>query len=210
MLSAPGAARTTLLNNVNMGDPIGVSQEIHHFNDDCASPYPFDWTKAYASVSGSFSFAPSASGVYEFYATWAPSSINGPQVEHIIEHDGGSTSLLVDQAAGSNTWSSLGQYNLTASQTYRVTITVHDADHNAVADTLVTGTWSDGDSVSASCITDASGQCSVSSGNIHKRIGSMTFTVEDLSQGSLTYDATANHDPDGDSDGTSITVSKPQ
>ena len=172
----------------------------------------------------SFSFAPSASGVYEIYTTWAPSGINGPQVEHIVEHDGGSTSLLVDQAAGSNTWSSLGPYNLTANQTYRVTITnenfpapnissevfradavlwelvsggspptatpdptptptseptatptpgggtmhvgdldatstseknrwtasvtitVHDAGHNAVANTLVTGTWSDGNS----------------------------------------------------------------
>ena len=94
--------------------------------------------------------------------------------------------------------------------TASVTITVHDAGHNAVANTLVTGTWSEGNSVSASCTTGASGQCSVSSGNIQKRVGSVTFTVEDLSEGSSTYDATANHDPDGDSDGTSITVFKPQ
>jgi hypothetical protein len=46
-------------------------------------------------------------------------------------------------------------------------------------------------------------------GNIHKRNSSTTFTVDDVSHASLTYDSSANTDPDGDSDGTSITVSKP-
>jgi hypothetical protein len=38
---------------------------------------------------------------------------------------------------------------------------------------------------------------------------SVTFAVDGVAHSSLTYDATDNHDPDGDSDGTSITVSKP-
>lgn len=66
MLPTAGAVRTTLLNNVNVGDEIGVSQEITHFDDDCASPYPFDWTKAYTSVAGSFDFL--LNGVIESFA----------------------------------------------------------------------------------------------------------------------------------------------
>ena len=34
------------------------------------------------------------------------------------------------------------------------------------------------------------------------------FDVDGVAGDGLTYDATANHDPDGDSDGTSITVIK--
>jgi len=90
-----------------------------------------------------------------------------------------------------------------------VTVTVHDGSHNGVSDATVSGTWSGGASGAASCTTDASGTCSISEGGIHKRNGSATFTVDDVTHGSLAYDPGLNHDPDGDSDGTSITVSKP-
>ena len=36
----------------------------------------------------------------------------------------------------------------------------------------------------------------------------VTFTVDDVAGDGLIYDATANDDPDDDSDGTSITVIK--
>ncbi len=93
--------------------------------------------------------------------------------------------------------------------TAEVVITVHDADHNAVADASVSGEWSGGASGTASCITDANGQCTVTVSGIPKRSGTVTFTISDVAHSSLTYDAAANHDPDGDSDGTSITVAKP-
>jgi hypothetical protein len=38
---------------------------------------------------------------------------------------------------------------------------------------------------------------------------SATFTVTNVAAGGLTYSASANHDPDGDSNGTSITMLKP-
>jgi PKD repeat protein len=91
-----------------------------------------------------------------------------------------------------------------------VTITVHDVDHNPVLDAMVTGTWSGGYSGTAACIktTDSNGQCVVDSDSIHKRFDSVTFTVQDVTHGTVSsYDATANHDPDGDSDGTLISVS---
>lgn len=91
-----------------------------------------------------------------------------------------------------------------------VTITVHDADHNGVTDAAVAGTWSGiggGSVMSSSCTTEANGQCDVRVNGMLKRNGTVTFIVDDVTH-SLTYNASDNHDPDGDSDGTSITVSK--
>jgi hypothetical protein len=57
VLSATGTARTTLLANVAVGDEIGISQEIKHFEQDCSTKLnTLDWTKTYASVGGSFVF----------------------------------------------------------------------------------------------------------------------------------------------------------
>lgn len=38
---------------------------------------------------------------------------------------------------------------------------------------------------------------------------SVTFTISNISHATLTYDPAANNDPDGDSNGTAITVRKP-
>ena len=91
-----------------------------------------------------------------------------------------------------------------------VTVTVHDAAEQAVANAVVSGNWSGGFSgADYSCTTGAGGQCSVTSGSVGKRNASMTFTVGGVTDTTLTYDAPANHDPDGDSTGTAITVNKP-
>jgi hypothetical protein len=87
-----------------------------------------------------------------------------------------------------------------------VTITVQDESEGGVADATVSGLWSDG--TSGSCPTNASGQCFIDQNNIRSG-DSITFTVTDVTHGAFTYAAADNHDADGDSDGTSITVWKP-
>jgi hypothetical protein len=87
-----------------------------------------------------------------------------------------------------------------------VTITVHDAGENPVANATVEGSWSGGASGGGSCTTDASGQCSIVKGNIKGNEPSATFTVSNVTLAGSTYDASANHDPDGDSNGTIITI----
>jgi len=89
-----------------------------------------------------------------------------------------------------------------------VTITVHNASHNPVANITVTGDWSGGTTGTSSCITNASGQCSVTSSNMNSKKTSVTFSATGLAGSGYTYNG-ANHDPDGDSDGTSITIAKP-
>ena len=93
--------------------------------------------------------------------------------------------------------------------TRRITITLHDADHDPVSGATVSGDWSGGFAGSDSCITGGSGQCSVISDEVGKKNSSMTFTVSGVSASGLTYEAGVNHDPDGDSSGTAITVVKP-
>ncbi|HSW44352.1 MAG TPA: phosphodiester glycosidase family protein [Phycisphaerae bacterium] len=55
VLSATGSAATTLLNNVSLGAPIGISQEIRSFTGGtCSQVGTLDWTKSYAAVSGNW------------------------------------------------------------------------------------------------------------------------------------------------------------
>ena len=89
-----------------------------------------------------------------------------------------------------------------------VTITIHDGTENGVADATVSGTWSNGVSGTSQCTTDTSATCTVSQSGIAKRNGTVTFTVDDVTHATLTYQSADNHDPDGDSDGTTINVSK--
>jgi hypothetical protein len=87
-----------------------------------------------------------------------------------------------------------------------VTIAVLDEAGIAVSGATVSGSWSNGGT--SSCTTDAAGTCSVTKGGLSNGTASVTFTVTGVA-GSLSYDPGANTDPDGDSDGTSITVLKP-
>ncbi|MDY7076208.1 MAG: Ig-like domain-containing protein [Chloroflexota bacterium] len=89
-----------------------------------------------------------------------------------------------------------------------VTIEVHDANHNPVDGATVSGSWSGGASGSGECTTGSDGRCSVSTGYIWRGYSSTTFTVNNVAD-SLVYEPADNHDPDGDSDGTIITVYRP-
>jgi hypothetical protein len=56
VLSAHGNARDTMLAHVQVGDVVGLSQEITSYEGDCESPLGLDWSKTYASLSGGFYF----------------------------------------------------------------------------------------------------------------------------------------------------------
>ena len=121
----------------------------------------------------------------------APTATASASTMHVGDLDGASAT------AGRNRWQAT------------VTVLVEDAGHNPLSGAIVGGAWSDGYSGSAQCTTGTDGRCSISSGNIYRKNNSTTFTVAGVQQASFTYDPTANHDPDGDSNGTSITVLKP-
>jgi PKD repeat protein len=93
------------------------------------------------------------------------------------------------------------------SWTATVTITVHTSSHGPLANALVNATWSGGST--ASCTTNASGRCAVSRTGIPKSTGSVSATVTTVVLATFVYKPASNHDPDGDSNGTTISVFKP-
>lgn len=56
VLSATADAADTLLDNIQIGSEIHITQEITSFEYDCSTPYALSWTKTYASIQGAFFF----------------------------------------------------------------------------------------------------------------------------------------------------------
>ena len=90
-----------------------------------------------------------------------------------------------------------------------VTVAAHDGNHVLLSGVTVSGTWSGGYSGTGACTTGSNGLCQVKTGTISKKNTSVTFTVSGAAKTSYVYQAADNHDPDGDSNGTSIAIQKP-
>lgn len=91
--------------------------------------------------------------------------------------------------------------------TATVTITIHDSSHGPLANAVVSGTWSDASA--GSCTTNANGRCAIAKAGIAKKTTSVNFWVTNVALGSFAYKPADNHDPDGDSNGTTISVIRP-
>ena len=87
-----------------------------------------------------------------------------------------------------------------------VTVEVHDAADAPVSGATVTGNFSGAASGTVSGATGSDGRVTFSTGTLSGGT-SVSFTVTDVA-GSAPYDAGGNHDPDGDSDGSTLTVNK--
>jgi serine protease AprX len=75
----------------------------------------------------------------------------------------------------------------------QATVTVHRADHSAVSGVTVSFTWSGAGSGSGSCLTNASGVCTVTTGKIPNSKGSqVTFTVTGMTHTWLVYSPASN------------------
>ncbi|MGD9048665.1 MAG: S8 family serine peptidase [Anaerolineae bacterium] len=114
----------------------------------------------------------------------------GPGTMHVGDLDG-------DRSKGSDQWDA------------QVTVTIHDGDEKLVPGATVHGTWSGGITGGDTCVTAASGQCQMARTGILAEGASVVFTVEAVSHATLSYDPAANHDTDGDSNGTTITIHSP-
>lgn len=83
---------------------------------------------------------------------------------------------------------------------------VVNAAGQPVSGATVQGTWS-GQGVS--CVTGTDGSCTLSSPSYQTGITAATFTVSNVTATGATYDRSANADPDGSSNGTTLTVQRP-
>ena len=88
----------------------------------------------------------------------------------------------------------------------RVTVMIEDDGGQPVAGATVAGTWSGAAGGNVSGVTGADGTVTLSTGKLSGGT-SVKFTVTGVT-GLLSYSPGGNHDPDGDSDGTTITVER--
>ena len=90
--------------------------------------------------------------------------------------------------------------------TATATITAHDSRHNLVSAVSVRGSW--GSSPEVGCITGPAGTCSVVLSAIPNSTKAVSFAVTAMTLAGYVYKSSLNHDPDGSSNGFSITVKR--
>jgi serine protease AprX len=89
----------------------------------------------------------------------------------------------------------------------RATIRVHAGNHTVLPGVVVRGRFGN-DGAALRCTTGTGGACTLRRDLRRSRV-SIVFVVLGLSKTSYVYTASSNHDPDGGSDGTRITVTRP-
>ena len=93
-----------------------------------------------------------------------------------------------------------------------VEVAVHNASHQPLNGATVVGTWNGVTFASDTCTTGelgGNGTCIFLAPSIGLKKRSVSFTVSSVTMSGRTYQASANHDADGTSNGTRITVNRP-
>lgn len=159
-----------------------------------SSPSQRNWLKEFEIYAGSGSPAPTPppTNTPTFTPTATPTATP----------DNGTT-MHVGDLDGSSSPGKMNRWDVT------VVVTIHNANEAPLASATVNGSWSSGASGSASCVTNSMGQCSFTKTSIRNNVANVIFTVNSVTHSTSSYLVTANHDPDGDSDGTTISVLKP-
>jgi hypothetical protein len=90
-----------------------------------------------------------------------------------------------------------------------VTILVHNNLEQPVSGVTVSGQWTNGATGTVTCTTNSSGMCTSTKTGLSAKTASVQFSVTNLAKTGLSYNPASNHDPDGESNGTTVVVFKP-
>jgi hypothetical protein len=93
-----------------------------------------------------------------------------------------------------------------------VELTVHDQNHNPLNGATIVGHWSQIGLNSDTCTSGelgGDGTCIMLFPSLKRAVTFVNLTVVSVTLAGRTYDRTLNHDPDGDSNGTTIRVNRP-
>lgn len=158
----------------------------------------------------SWAFGDGTTGLGPF-VTHAYATSGSYQVTLTVVDNGASTNTQIKTIAVVRTMH-VGDLDLSgasqqAAWTAVVTVTVDDGGHTRLAGAYVSGSWSNG--LTGSCTTNLLGQCQLSNAAIPKKVGNITFRAVAMTHPTATYRPADNHDSEGDSDGTTVRVSKP-
>jgi hypothetical protein len=177
------------------GAPVGT-QSVAALAPGASTTLTFPWNTTGLSV-GAHTLTATHSFVDQNAANNQRSTsttVNAPSVGmHIGDLDGVAS-------RGANSWSAT------------VEIAVHDATHHPLNGVTVVGRWSRSGLNANTCTTGdlgGNGTCVVLFPSISLSAGQIRFTVTSVTKTGSTYQSTANHDVDGSSNGTVITVQRP-
>ncbi|HPD31199.1 MAG TPA: immunoglobulin domain-containing protein [Phycisphaerae bacterium] len=170
--------------------------EVGSFGNSSGKSTVWDCTSGigsrYAYMNGtnrcSYSFTPTTSGTYRVYVTWCTSANATQQLEHIVTHAGGSTSIVLDtdvdtNPCGRNNWNLLGEFVLNSGVQYSVTQTSQNYHDGMVlrADAVKWEYVGGGGGVQPPTITQHPAAQSVCPGS------TAVFSVTATGEGTLTY-----------------------
>ncbi len=88
-------------------------------------------------------------------------------------------------------------------------VRIEDSDHVPVEGATVYGRWTGNGLAVDECTTDYAGECLMLNTLLSNKTKKTTFTVTNVVYSGLDYIPSDNHDADGDSDGTKITINRP-
>ena len=106
---------------------------------------------------------------------------------------------VADTSGNTGTWSAT------------VRITAHDVKHNLLNGVTVRGSWNGSSTDLGECSTSdagGTGTCSVVLSSIPNATRLVSFAVTAMTVTGYVYKSSANHDPDGSSNGFSVTVKR--
>jgi dipeptidyl aminopeptidase/acylaminoacyl peptidase len=225
---AVGGQKTIDLTVTDAGGATATRQQVISVNQPPVASFTvtcndvltclFDWSGSYdpdgwLTTGGTWSYGGSVSSVSRLSETTARVTYAAPGTYaatlQVSDNDGASATASqtftlatpfmhvgdIDRA----TTTQKGKWSAT------VTISVHSGSHQPVANALVTASWSSGGAVS--CTTNAAGSCAFTKSNLTQQ-ATLTLTVTNVQKALFVYQSQGNHDPDGDSNGTTVTISK--
>jgi PKD repeat protein len=221
---APGTYSVTVTVVDNAGARDTESTEIVIVDNRPTASFEFSCNGLTCDFDGSRSFDSDGLIVRHVWNFGDAADAVGPKVTHTYAASGTYTVVLTvtDNAGGVDTFAAtvtvvqpivhIGDLDGSTDSLKRswnavVNVTLHDAAHRPVPNAAVTGIWSNGSS--SSCTTSDSGVCIIVLSGIRNSMRSTTFSVRTVIAGQAFYDAARNHDVDGETNGSSITVIKP-
>lgn len=100
------------------------------------SPYGANSLWARDGATYSWAFTPPQAGDYEVFMWWSGWSSRSTSVPVDIQHQGGTTRVVVNQLQNAGKWNSLGTFSFAAATSYKVTITSQKYPTSTCADAV--------------------------------------------------------------------------
>jgi serine protease len=191
----------------------------------------------YQSMSGTSMASPHVAGVAALTLSARPTAtpsevtaeiLNGSSLDRVTDPQGTANRLLFSLVAGSSTLPPLppppppvaaGKLRVTdldatpvkdkKAWSAGVSIQARDQQGKAASFATVSGTWTEGASGTVTCTTNVYGWCTVTKSGLKNGVAAVRFTINTIALPGGTYDGSLNSDPESDSNGTTIKVSRP-